>query len=415
MNKYFRLYFYCKLLLNESGGCIYNMMNNNMIYIERENSKILERCEKNELINDNVSYEFCKELKLNGLGDFYSNITYVDAMRLGGDKVIKKIVVPNTKIQKVYIQGANECSLDCVFCNSDNSINKKTGCKKWEIEDANISSVEWEKVLTDLRYIGVTSIEFIGGDPLLNFDKIKTIVGLAKAIGIKNYSINTNLSILDDDIINFSDENNIDFTVQIITLNNEKHRKVTQTLIDSDTIFANINSLLVRGIKVKTKILISKYNENEILEIHKKLLQIGITNIEIDFIHNKPHNNHFSEKYINEIYNKENKFDKVTKESISVYSQYNSCLFNIININIKGDVTPCPMMNSIVLGNIRNESIQKIMKNEKYDELITLSRNNIKKCCDCIFRLNCFDCRAIEYSATGNIGGMEYCNIIQAK
>jgi radical SAM protein with 4Fe4S-binding SPASM domain len=110
------------------------------------------------------------------------------------------------------------------------------------------------------------------------------------------------------------------------------------------------------------------------------------------------------------MHNRQRYFGIVNTLKISFLKTYNSCLYGKIAININGDVLLCPMMREIKLGNIKGTTLNKVLRNSKYDEYININKDSISKCSMCSFRYNCTDCRAIEMSATNDLVGLEYCN-----
>ena len=90
----------------------------------------------------------------------------------------------------------------------------------------------------------------------------------------------------------------------------------------------------------------------------------------------------------------------------------NNCLYGQIYINISGDVTPCPMMNDIKLGNIVRDDLYEILCKTEYQEIIHLTRSKLPKCKDCAYRYNCLDCRALEMSKSGNLYETDFCEFL---
>ena len=97
----------------------------------------------------------------------------------------------------------------------------------------------------------------------------------------------------------------------------------------------------------------------------------------------------------------------------SFLEKYNNCLFGKVSVNLAGDVTPCPMMNDYVIGNIKDDPIDKILAQEKYQNVIKMTKNETEKCSECAFRMNCVDCRSLEYAATDRINGVKYCKYVK--
>ena len=69
------------------------------------------------------------------------------------------------------------------------------------------------------------------------------------------------------------------------------------------------------------------------------------------------------------------------------------------------------MSRKFVIGNVKQYGIVEILKNSKYEYYRGINKKVIDKCCNCALKYACFDCRALEYSATGKVLGMEYCDV----
>ena len=393
---FFKLYGYCKFVTNKLNSCIYNMLSGDMIKINQEYAQILQRAEEGEKVSEEDKL-ILDEIRKMGLGDYYENNVYVEEFRLGPTKKMDSLIDSNNKLEKAYIQLNGECNLNCEFCNTDIHPLRKTGCKKWEIEKSKFMSNEmWENIFLQLRYLGCNYLIFIGGEPLLNFNYLKDIVSISEKISKFNLILYTNCSILNNEILKFIKKKGIIIHTQITDLENK-------------SIIENIQILKNNGIKVICSILVNRRNENQINDIYVFLRDLKVT-IQFDYIYPNPNNEFYSKKYIEEVYSKEKYFPKVTKDTLYIMKRYNNCLYNQIVIDSTGDVFSCPMLRSIKLGNIKEKPLNNIIDTKTYKELIAINKESCEGCSECSYSLNCFDCRAIEYAATGNIKGVKYCN-----
>lgn len=71
----------------------------------------------------------------------------------------------------------------------------------------------------------------------------------------------------------------------------------------------------------------------------------------------------------------------------------NSCLYKKISIDRKGEIKNCPSMN-YSFGNIRDISIEEVIKKTEYQKYWKVNKDKISVCKDCEFRYICTDCRA---------------------
>lgn len=68
------------------------------------------------------------------------------------------------------------------------------------------------------------------------------------------------------------------------------------------------------------------------------------------------------------------------------------------------------MSRKLNLENIFNNKLYEIL-DDRYNDIIHLNKSKIKKCKDCSYRYGCFECRALEISATDELDGIEYCEL----
>ena len=404
--KYFRLNFFCIYLDGFCGGCIYNTNTGDMIRVKKDNNDVLKTAQANEPVeSDN---EFLQELVSEGLGAFYDNPVYVECTRVGGDARIQNMMEPKTLVHKLFVQVTNDCGGGCVWCDNSDRIITKTRCKKWNNEERIITSEKWYGLLGELKNLGLAVICFIGGDPLMNLSGMEKIIIEAKKRGVERFVVYTNLGHLTPEEKDFI--NKYDIIVNLEVVNGPDSVGEYTNVVYKD-VLANATILKKNNRVVIGNILMSRYNEKELDRIISDLKAVNVDKIKVDYIYEKPDNDYYSSVYREEMYKK--RFAKITAATLGIYEIYNSCLYGQVSINLSGDVTPCPMMNNCVVGNILESDIVEILRSKEYRKFVLMSKSKINKCKDCGFRFNCDDCRAIEYSATNDVEGQYYCNYLE--
>ncbi|WP_087036200.1 SPASM domain-containing protein [Thermococcus litoralis] len=93
-------------------------------------------------------------------------------------------------------------------------------------------------------------------------------------------------------------------------------------------------------------------------------------------------------------------------------NKYHSCLAGTIAIAADGYITPCPLLRNFVVGNIRKDKLWYLPRRKVLNQFWTLTKDNITLCRSCPFKYTCHDCRALEYQASGDIHGIEYCEFL---
>ena len=91
--------------------------------------------------------------------------------------------------------------------------------------------------------------------------------------------------------------------------------------------------------------------------------------------------------------------------------KYHDCLAGTIAITADGYALPCPLMRTVIVADAKSTGIKGILRKKRLKDFWKLTKDRIEACSTCPFRYICHDCRALEFQATGEIDGLEYCPI----
>jgi len=179
-----------------------------------------------------------------------------------------------------WVHLTDNCNLTCDYCYISTLETHKSMSKNAINEFSN----KLYKTILKYPNIKTITLKLAGGEPLSKFDywnsEIQSLIDIFGKQDIKlNIRIVTNLTILNDDIIEFCKINNITFAVSLDGLNeyHDKYRKFKNQK-GSYTIIEN-NLLKLKNSKVLFAILVTISNDNldGILELVKYLLDNNIT------------------------------------------------------------------------------------------------------------------------------------------
>ncbi|AEK73363.1 hypothetical protein GQS_07325 [Thermococcus sp. 4557] len=92
--------------------------------------------------------------------------------------------------------------------------------------------------------------------------------------------------------------------------------------------------------------------------------------------------------------------------------RYHDCLAGTLAITADGYALPCPLLRNNVVADVREVGIKKVLRKRRLKEFWRMTKDKIGACSTCPFKYICHDCRALEYQATGEIDGIEYCQIV---
>ncbi|EHJ01703.1 Radical SAM domain protein [Clostridium sp. DL-VIII] len=307
-------------------------------------------------------------------------------------------------LNKVIFETSVSCSLNCYFCNKDNaSAAASCFCKRWNY-DCLISN--YKKLVEDVIKLGVQKIIILGGDPFYNlYVSVKDIVTYANDANFcGNISIFTNGYFLDKNVIEeLSKFKNIKVNINFLGYNKIDYKMVTNQENIFDKVINNVLLMKKYNIPISGTMLINRYSasrrdkdskiSNLNIPIGEKILYTDEL-LSINAI-NAPYDRMIDVNYI----------------SYEMLANVNPCLYRQLFIASNGKVYVCPYLRDFELGDLNTNTLPKILSQNSYREYWYISKSKIKPCNKCKYRIQCFDCRAIEYSATKNLKSEFFCNI----
>ncbi|ASJ13464.1 SPASM domain-containing protein [Thermococcus thioreducens] len=92
--------------------------------------------------------------------------------------------------------------------------------------------------------------------------------------------------------------------------------------------------------------------------------------------------------------------------------RYHDCLAGTMAVTADGYALPCPLLRNYVVGDLKELGIKKVLRKRRIKAFWKMTKDEIGACSACPFRYICHDCRALEYQATSEIDGLEYCHIV---
>lgn len=413
MDNYFRLYSHIYYINNEDYACIYNTITGDMITLKPENARMLIMSEANTnlLEMEGVDMSFYDQLNKMGMGTFYNSPIFVDKATLGLSKPMQRIIKQNYTIRNAQIELTTNCNLDCKFCNKDdNTLFRKTGCKRWKKPLLPLTLEEWQAIVLQLTKLGCKELTFIGGEPLLEFGLLSSIVKFAQRNGITEFTIYTNGTQLDSQILDFIKENKIKLVIQLLSIEPERYDDISGKKDTYKSVYSGLQQLKALSINFTLLYLVNRFNDSEIDKICD--FTSKYTNrLMVEYIYSIPANEFYSVKYVDSLYQSNSRLVKPTLPNFQYLKDYNCCYGDKLAISEGGNVFPCIMSRQLLLGNIREEKQLYKLLDTRYDSYKRMSKDKIDGCKRCAYRYGCVECRALEMSASGKPDGMEFCYI----
>jgi len=104
-----------------------------------------------------------------------------------------------------------------------------------------------------------------------------------------------------------------------------------------------------------------------------------------------------------------------SREAYEHNLQWNPCWAGKLTITNTGDVIPCIMGRTEVVGNIKLQSLREILESPRLSSLWGLTKDQIDVCRDCEYRYVCGDCRPLAIAKGDLHGSMPRCTYDPAK
>ncbi|MEM4230469.1 MAG: radical SAM protein [Candidatus Pacearchaeota archaeon] len=348
--------------------------------------------------------------------------------KIDGDEVEYEFDKPQEFPNSIIMNVTTACNLKCEYCFADSGPEKKEYMTRKTAK----------KVVQELikSPYSILSIDFQGGEPLLNKELIKFTVNYAKRIcprGKKfNFKIETNGTLIDDEIAEFIKKNNISVGVSIDGPKelHDKARKYPDGSGSFKDVWRGIKILKKHGIDLSNMgsvVVIGKHNVKYPDKIVKFFSKNKISfkplpvnplsrakenkNIQIsseDWYRFFKKSYHLSKKlaaknYLIHIY-EENTLTPI-RDYICLRSPCGMA-HEIVSINPDGSVFPCNGFKScknFILGNILKKSLNEIIKSKKYKIIADRDFTKIPACKNCIFHSMCGPCAYASYGYFGSI------------
>ena len=163
---------------------------------------------------------------------------------------------------------------------TENCNHRCTHCYRLDSDPLNRPhyAIEDEIIINNVRKLiegGILQIIITGGEPLIKKELVKKIIRISVDKGV-SISINTNLTLADDDIINFLRTTNTRILTSCPSGVEETFKKITLTN-NFECFQKNLIKVINAGIKTAVNMVVTKENKSEIRDTAAFLKSLGCT------------------------------------------------------------------------------------------------------------------------------------------
>lgn len=338
------------------------------------------------------------------------------------------------KFNLLILDTTDKCNLNCKYC----SVNASTNGNFMKLDTA----IRAFEIFTSLSNCSdKITVEFSGGEPLLNFKLIKQSVPefnkIAQNKGIQvSYSIQSNGILLDEEIIDFLKENNFSIGISLDGSRevNDSNRIFPDNTGSFDKVMKAIKKLKNKEVNFSILAVISdpsQYSnllnfavENGIKSIRANYLtQIGrARKIFKDTTNISQFPIEYAKAYLEMCKKLINEGVKI-KEANLTYLLWNLLLWqphmcfripcgagnNQLHVTATGDIYPCQdwrSIHDIKIANVQDSDIEeKIMNHPRVRELRQRNLDIIKECQNCNWKRFCGTCPREIYTEKKQLSG----------
>lgn len=304
------------------------------------------------------------------------------------------------RLNFAWLELTEGCNMKCLHCYEGNGHSRSPD---------ELSTGQWEKVISDLVANGCTRIQVTGGECLLRKD-LTELISYASDAGVTEITVFTNASILSDPIIELLANRHVKVRFSLYGHDAETHDGITQVQGSFDKTIQNVKKMIAAGIQVTPAVVIMKQNENYIEDIKQFIINLGLKYEGYDVIREvfEGTQSFYAPTKQEIIDSKKRKAPSfhISKENFQKALSHNTCWYGKFAITPTGKVIPCIFERKIELGDVTKQSISNILSSEPLRRHWNLDFSQIEYCKDCEYRYACKDCRPL---------GMAKCNNIKAK
>lgn len=272
-----------------------------------------------------------------------------------------KLAVGN-EVSFAWLEITGKCQESCVHCYADSSPRGTHG---------DMVEEDWTRTIDQVRMLGGTMVQFIGGEPTLH-PSLPALVdhSIKQGMEVEVYS---NLTHVSDKMWHTLSQPGVSLATSYYSRSPEEHDKITNLRGSHKKTHDNIVRALERGIPLRAGI-IGVMEDQQVEAAHKELEDLGVEHIGVDYLRQVGRG----------IRDQEPNTDQLC----------GNCGDQQIAILANGDVQPCVFSRwgEFTVGNVQEQPLEEILRSYRaakvlgklrgeFDQTITACRPNCSPNC----------------------------------
>lgn len=298
--------------------------------------------------------------------------------------------------EHIWLEVTNSCNLKCNHCYASSGPDAD--------RSSELPTSDWITIIDDAISYGVKKITFIGGEPTI---RLELVDELSRHIRSKTADIQlrmfSNLSIkrVRAQTIDVVATHGIEFGTALYGMDSASHDRMTQREGSWAATMDAVHECLARDVDVFVGMYLSLAGENDVQQHEDWLRSLGVKKFQV-LAPSKVGRG----AVVN--WKKTPRLNRLPGTLLFSEHQWQSgrkghnCFYDHIAVMPDGSVSPCIMTRGVTYGNALELGLNGILRSSQYNEMATLSKDNIPGCRECEFRYACFDCRPDAMEGSGD-------------
>lgn len=376
-----------KLIIGASGrGAIYDLKYRRVFSINQHAVEII-----NYKQADNQGY--WKKLEENGLAVLNKTTPYQETPPFS-----RKARIEKPQLDFIWCEISESCNLHCLHCYG----------RFGKPEPGQPNIVNWKEVLYQGNILGCHRVQFIGGEPLLLKEKLFQLIDFAYKIGYNFVEVFTNGTLITSKIAEYFATHKVNVATSLYSYVASIHDNITQQIGSFERTTNGLKLLKKFSVPTRVAVIAMAQNQDTLPETMKYLETYGVQIRKPEIVRptGRGQNEDISprpeiiEKYVTRI----RPSFQTTWKSFEEAHHWNSCWKGKVSVTSKGEVLPCIFARNHVAGNVQQNRLSTIVKND-ITSYWKVTLNQVEHCQACEYRFACHNCRPLSEGATGNMLG----------
>jgi MoaA/NifB/PqqE/SkfB family radical SAM enzyme len=231
-----------------------------------------------------------------------------------------------------WLEVTNGCNLNCSHCYSDSFPGSQSRDK--------LSHSDYLRIVDEAADLGMSTIQFIGGEPLL-YKRLPELIQRAQARDFEFIEIFSNLTADRPDVFSAADPVRTSFATSVYSDDPAVHDLVVKRAGSFSQTIGNVRKLVLRGIDIRAGFIEMELNRGHYQRTVEFLRKIGVAAVGFDEVR---------------------EFGRGGEQTEPCMSQLcGACAGNTLCVTYEGEALPCIMSRSWPVGNIFKDSLRAIM------------------------------------------------------